>query len=170
MFGKNFSFKNCEGAKYEVIFNKPNAKHFGEDTEGVCHPPNETTSKVYISPYLTKQSELNTVIHEMAHTINHVVFEEINEIFFYERIYDIAVQAIDNGIFPVFEGHPVSFSVGEFWASTIEGYIMNRPGFKDSHDTRDWIAENDPQLYELITRYFPTDEWTYCPGLEEQKY
>ena len=37
---KNFSFKNCEGAKYEVIFNKPNAKHFGEDTEGVCHPPN----------------------------------------------------------------------------------------------------------------------------------
>ena len=64
---KNFSFKNCEGAKYEVIFNKPNAKHFGEDTEGVCHPPNETTSKIYISPYLTKQSELNTVIHEMAH-------------------------------------------------------------------------------------------------------
>ena len=58
--------------------------------------------------------------------------EEINEIFFYERIYDIAVQAIDNGIFPVFEGHPVSFSVGEFWAKTVEGYIMNRPGCTDS--------------------------------------
>ena len=64
---KNFSFKNGEKAKYEIVFNKPNAKHFGADTEGVCHPPNETTSKIYISPYLTKQSELNTVIHEMAH-------------------------------------------------------------------------------------------------------
>jgi hypothetical protein len=112
----------------------------------------------------------NTVIHEMAHTINHVVFEEINEIFFCERIYDIAVQAIDSGIFPAFEGQPVSVSVGEFWAKTVEGYIMNRPGFTDSHDTRDWIAENDPELYELITRYFPADEWIYCPGVEEQRH
>ena len=116
----------------------------------------------------------NTVIHEMAHTINHVVFEEINEVFFYERIYDLALQAIQNGIFPTFSSQDLepgqqqdlSYSVGEYWATTVEGYIMNRPGFKNSHDTRDWIAENDPQLYELITRYFPADEWTYCPGVE----
>ena len=118
----------------------------------------------------------NPVIHELAHTINHVVFEEINEVFFYERVYDLALGAINNGIYIPGEQYleegvqsDISNHMGEYWANSIEGYIMNRPGFKYSHDTRDWIAENDPQLYELITRYFPTDEWTFCPGVEEQK-
>jgi hypothetical protein len=56
--------------------------------------------------------------------------------------------------------------VGEYWAITVEGYIMDREGFKDSHDTREWIEENDPGLYELITRYFPTEPWPdgkFCP-------
>jgi len=63
----NFSFKNCENAEFEVIFKKPHAGHFGEDTDGICQAPDEEMSKIYVSPYLTKQSELNTVIHEMAH-------------------------------------------------------------------------------------------------------
>ena len=118
----------------------------------------------------------NPVIHELAHTINHVVFEEINEVFFYERVYDLALDAINNGIYIPGEQYlgegvqsDISNHMGEYWANSVEGYIMNRPGFKYSHDTRDWIAENDPQLYELITRYYPTDEWEYCPGVEEQK-
>ena len=43
---------------------------------------------------------------------------------------------------------------------------MDRPGFKDSHDTREWIAENDPVLFELITKYFPTEPWEFCKGID----
>ena len=114
------------------------------------------------------------VIHEMVHTINHTVFEEIKETYFYERIYDIAVNSIENGTFATSffqhleEGQEQDISnfVGEFWAITVEGYIMNRPGFKDSHDTREWIAKNDPQIFELITRYFPTEPWEFCKGID----
>ena len=114
------------------------------------------------------------VIHEMVHTINHTVFEEIKETYFYERIYEIAVNSIENGIFAtsflqhIEEGQEQDISnfVGEFWAITVEGYIMNRPGFKDSHDTREWIAKNDPQIFELITRYFPTEPWEFCKGID----
>ena len=113
----------------------------------------------------------------MVHNINHIVFEEINEIYFYERIYDLALDAINRDILVIGEQHlddggqqDMSHLVGEYWAVSVEGYIMDRPGFKRSHDTRDWIRENDPNLYELITRYFPTEEWTYCPGVEDQKH
>jgi hypothetical protein len=119
----------------------------------------------------------NTVIHELTHTINHVVFEEINELIFYEQIYELALDAIDNGVFIPGEQYlgdgkqaDISNHMGEYWANAVEGYLMNRPGFKKSHDTRDWIRANDPNLYELITRYFPTEEWTYCPGVEDQKH
>jgi hypothetical protein len=43
---------------------------------------------------------------------------------------------------------------------------MDREGLKDYHDTRDWIEGNAPDLYELITRYFPTEPWPggmFCP-------
>ena len=46
--------------------------------------------------------------------------------------------------------------VGEYWATTVEGYLMDMEGFKNSHDTHEWIKENDPELYDLIVRYFPT--------------
>jgi hypothetical protein len=113
------------------------------------------------------------IIHEMAHTINHIVFEESNEVYFYERIYDLALAAIEKGTFAPFEQNlpegeqqDISHMVGEYWASTVEGYIMDREGFKDSHDTREWIEENDPDLYKLITMYFPTEPWPdgkFCP-------
>ena len=117
----------------------------------------------------------NTVIHEMVHTINHVVFEQLNETYFYERVFDLAVKAIEDGVFGTAfsqnlgEGQTQGMPeyVGEYWAMTVEGYIMNRPGFKDTHDTREWIAENDPELLQLIQRYFPSTEWEYCPGYED---
>jgi hypothetical protein len=64
----------------------------------------------------------------------------------------------------------MSHIVGEYWAISVEGYIMNRLEFKRSHDTRLWIQENDPNLYELIARYFPTEDWGFCRGVEEKKY
>ena len=115
------------------------------------------------------------VIHEMVHTLNHIVFEQIDEIYFYERIYDLAVSAIEKGIFATgfswsnmdpqsTEAENMIHYVGEYWAITVEGYLMDQAGFKDSHDTHEWIKENDPDLYDLIIRYFPTEKWDMCSG------
>lgn len=116
----------------------------------------------------------NPVIHELVHTLNHIVFELTNETYFYERIYDLALSAIERGIYGDFEQYlqdgqeqDMSHLVGEYWAISVEGYIMNRgPRFKSSHYSREWIQKNDPGVYELIQRYFPKKEWTYCPGVE----
>ena len=62
----NFTFKNTKGIEYEIFFIKPNEKYYG-DVDGYCHDPKEKNPKIYINPYLTKQSELNTIVHEMAH-------------------------------------------------------------------------------------------------------
>ena len=116
----------------------------------------------------------NPVIHELVHTLNHIVFELTNETYFYERIYDLALSAIERGIYGDYEQYlqdgqeqDMSHLVGEYWAISVEGYIMNRgPRFKSSHFTREWIEKNDPEVYKLIQRYFPKKEWTYCPGVE----
>jgi len=44
-----------------------------------------------------EDDEGDPVIHEMAHTLNHVVFEAINELYFYENIYKLAEEALENG-------------------------------------------------------------------------
>jgi len=116
----------------------------------------------------------NPVIHELVHSLNHIVFETTNETYFYERINDLALSAIERGIYGDFEQHlkdgeeqDISHLVGEYWATAVEGYIMNRgPRFKNSHYSREWIKENDPKVYELIRRYYPKADWTYCPGVE----
>ena len=33
----------------------------------------------------------------MAHTLNHIVFEATNELYFYENIYKLAEEALENG-------------------------------------------------------------------------
>ena len=63
---KPFKFKNSEGIEYEVIFRKPDERHFGE-VDGICTDPEKESPKIHINPKLGKQSELNTIVHEMAH-------------------------------------------------------------------------------------------------------
>ena len=63
---KNFAFINNQGSKYEVLWSKPNSYHYGE-ADGTCASPAEDNPKIHINPYLTKQSELNTIIHEFTH-------------------------------------------------------------------------------------------------------
>ena len=64
---ENFTFKNTKGVEYEVIFRKPNKNTYGEHCDGICYDPKDKDPKILISPYLSKQTELNTIIHEMAH-------------------------------------------------------------------------------------------------------
>ena len=61
-----FTFSNVEGVQYEVLFRKPDKKHFGE-ADGICFNPSEEKPKIHINPYLTKRNELNTIIHEFGH-------------------------------------------------------------------------------------------------------
>ena len=63
---ENFRFTNTKGVEYEIVFRKPH-KAYGEIVDGLCLDPSEPDPKIYINPYLTKKSELNTSIHEIAH-------------------------------------------------------------------------------------------------------
>ena len=66
-----FRFTNTKGIEYEIIFRKPRKDAYGEGIDGICIDPTEAKGgyvpKIYINPYLTKKSELNTCIHEIAH-------------------------------------------------------------------------------------------------------
>ena len=111
----------------------------------------------------------NPVIHELAHTIEHIIFENQNDTYFFSRIGPMAEAAIDRGIYGEFEqtlaegeDQDRSHLIGEYWAQSVEGYIMNGgPDFKNSHFSHEWINENDPDMFDLITRYFPTADFAY---------
>jgi len=106
----------------------------------------------------------NPVIHELGHVINHLVFEETNEVYWYNRIAKLANDAREKGTMPA------SSPLGEYWAQAVEGYIMNKgEAFKGLFPTREDIAQKHPELYELLTKYLPTESWDYCPGYEQNK-
>ena len=99
----------------------------------------------------------NVAIHEMGHTLNHLVFEETNETYWYDRIWNIA--NADRAAGKVPEGLPLS----EYWAKAVEGYIMDAgPEHANPFATREDIKENHPEVYELLVCYFPTTKFNYC--------
>jgi Zn-dependent peptidase ImmA (M78 family) len=65
---KPFKFKNAKGVVFEVHFRKPDKRY---NAVGLCFDPEMAkhgeTPKIYISPHLSDQVELNTIIHEFAH-------------------------------------------------------------------------------------------------------
>jgi len=113
-----------------------------------------------------RDDEGDPVIHEMAHTLNHIVFEATNELYFYENIYKLAEEAIENGDWEegaqaIADGVPLSDMIGEFFAINTENFIIsNSPDLK--YGTRESIKENNPAMYELYSRYYPTEPWSYC--------
>ena len=60
-------FKNSQGVGYEIIFRKPDKRHFGKDCDGICTDPSNKRPKIHINPHRTDQTQLNTLIHEVAH-------------------------------------------------------------------------------------------------------
>ena len=113
-----------------------------------------------------EDDEGDPVIHEMAHTLNHVVFEAINELYFYENIYKLAEEALENGDWEegaqaIADGVPLSDMIGEFFAINTENFIIsNSPDLK--YGTRENIKKYNPAMYELYARYYPTEPWSYC--------
>ena len=113
-----------------------------------------------------RDDEGDPVIHEMAHTLNHIVFEATNELYFYENIYKLAEEALENGDWEegaqaIADGVPLSDMIGEFFAINTENFIIsNSPDLK--YGTRENIKENNPAMYELYARYYPIEPWSYC--------
>tara|TARA_B100001175_G_scaffold262548_1_gene231960 strand:+ start:418 stop:1725 length:1308 start_codon:yes stop_codon:yes gene_type:complete len=106
------------------------------------------------------------VIHEMAHTLNHIVFESTNEIYFYENIYKLAEEALENGDWEegaqaLADGVPLSDMIGEFFAINSEDFIISSNSDL-KYGTRDNIKKYNPAMYELFARYYPTEPWSYC--------
>ena len=58
---------------------------------------------------------------------------------------------------------------GEYFAVGLDcfyGVVHENSEYK--LETRQQMRERDPMLYEIITRYFPTDDWSpmdYAPGI-----
>ncbi len=103
-------------------------------------------------------------VHELGHVLNHLVFEETNEMYWYSRVAKFAKEARDNGTMP-----PES-PLGEYWAQAVEGYVMNKgEAFKGLFPTRDDIAKRHPGIYDLLTRYLPTESWDYCTDYDANK-
>ena len=107
------------------------------------------------------------VIHEMAHTLNHIVFEQTNELYFYENIYKLAVDGLETGKWEVGvyaieeDGAPINDMIGEFFAMNTERYFQN-DNPENNYGSRENIKNNNPEMYELFSTYYPTEEWTYC--------
>ena len=59
------------------------------------------------------------------------------------------------------DGVPLSDMIGEFFAINTENFIIsNSPDLK--YGTRENIKEHNPAMYELYSRYYPTEPWSYC--------
>ena len=59
-------FKNADGVEYEICFRKPDAR-VAPGADGLCDSPNQTSPRIRVNPYRTPQTQLNTIVHEMAH-------------------------------------------------------------------------------------------------------
>ena len=63
---KELEFTTPHGIHYEVKFRKPDRRTF-KGCDGVCYYPQNGEGKIFINPYRTDQTILNTIAHEIAH-------------------------------------------------------------------------------------------------------
>ena len=59
-------FKNSDGVQYEMLFKKPD-KRVANEADGWCESPYRKEPRILINPYRTPQTQLNSIVHEMAH-------------------------------------------------------------------------------------------------------
>ena len=99
----------------------------------------------------------NPLYHEMAHSLQHIIFESMNDLEFYELLPDLIDQAYERKIVPE------DFPAGEVWAVAVEGYMMDGgEDYKSSYSSRDFIKREHPEMYDLIVKYFPKSPTDYC--------
>ena len=99
----------------------------------------------------------NPLYHEMAHSLQHIIFESMNDLEFYELLPDLIDQAYERKIVQK------DFPAGEVWAVAVEGYMMDGgEDYKSSYSSRNFIRREHPEMYDLIVKYFPKSPTDYC--------
>ena len=99
----------------------------------------------------------NPLYHEMAHSLQHIIFESMNDLEFYKVLPDLIDQAYERKIVER------DFPAGEVWAVAVEGYMMDGgKDYKSSYSSRNFIKREHPEMYDLIVKYFPESPTDYC--------
>ena len=63
---KRIKFKNADNIEYEILFRKPD-KRAAPGADGMCYHPCDDAAHILINPFRTPHTQLNTIVHEMAH-------------------------------------------------------------------------------------------------------
>ena len=99
----------------------------------------------------------NPLFHEMAHSLQHIIFESTNDQYFYQTLPNLIDQAYERQLVEQ------DFPAGEVWAVAVEGYMMDGGvAYKASYSSRLMIKNKHPEMFDLITKYFPTAPTIYC--------
>jgi predicted SprT family Zn-dependent metalloprotease len=107
-------------------------------------------------PYITE----SIIVHEFAHAIHHMGLAHIDKEFDrrLKRIYD---SAMAKGLW---KGKYASNNRAEYWAEGVQSYFdtNRKPDHDHNHvDTREELAEYDPDLAKLIDEVFRGSKWRY---------
>jgi hypothetical protein len=105
------------------------------------------------------------IIHELLHTIEHLVFEAMDDEVFLENIHELSLLSKDSPELAWLVERGDDY-FGEFWAVTGTDYILDLPTEFRSDTTdqdnyfgresyREFLINNNQELYEFLTRYFP---------------
>jgi alpha-glucosidase len=101
----------------------------------------------------------NILVHEFSHTIT-LGLRDLDPTF-NDRLRDTYKNAMDKGLW---KNTYAATNAGEYWAEGVQSYFdTNAPpgGVHNEIDTREELAEYDPDLFKLIDEAFKQSKWRY---------
>ncbi|HYT90866.1 MAG TPA: hypothetical protein VEL76_19305, partial [Gemmataceae bacterium] len=102
----------------------------------------------------------NILVHEFAHVIHEMGLNRIDRQFD-ARLKGIFTRAMDKGLW---KKTYAATNAGEYWAEGVQSYFdCNAPpgGVHNDINTREKLAEYDPELFELIDEVFKKSKFRY---------
>ena len=102
----------------------------------------------------------NILIHEFAHTIHGTGLRDVDPTF-HDRLRAAYRNAMQKGLW---KKTYAATDAGEYWAEGVQSYFdTNAPpgGVHNDIDTREELAEYDPELFKLINEAFKGTTWRY---------
>src|SRR5262249_47492936 len=102
----------------------------------------------------------NILVHELAHTIHNTGLRDVDPTF-NDRLRDAFRNAMEKGLWTKTYA---ATNPGEYWAEGVQSYFdTNAPpgGVHNDIDTREELAEYDPELFTLINEVFRGAKWRY---------
>lgn len=112
------------------------------------------------------------LIHEFAHTIHGVGILPLNEKF-NDQLQELLDKAISEG---KYENTYAATNLFEYWAEGVQNWfnvnaeVPESDGKHNALNTKEELKDYDPDLYELISRYFSETESSPSCHAKENKY